>query len=97
MGSKLEICHTPLNILIENNLKIKEMLSVNTSTIEKQLKELSNGDLLVYPVIHSFGYNKLCVILDGVDSGYYTIWNENEDGEISDLTRHSSFDKRFIG
>ena len=92
VGSKLEICHTPLNILIENNLKIKEMLSVDTSVIEKQLKELDDGDLLIYPVTNQFGFNKLCIIVSNDDPEYYTIWNENDDGEISDLTKHSSFD-----
>ena len=65
---------------------------MDTSVIEKQLKELGDGDLLVYAVTNQFGFDKLCVIVSNDDPEYYTIWNENDDGEISDLTKHSSFD-----
>ena len=83
------------NILKEHNImEIRKTLTedVLRDRIKTQIERLEKNDLLVYDAAAGFGFNKLFVRINNLHPEYYTIWNENDDGEVANLTKYSSIE-----
>lgn len=83
------------NTLKEHNImEIRKTLTEDMlrDRIKAQIEKLEKNDLLVYDVAAGFGFNKLFVRINNLHPEYYTIWNENDDGEVANLTKYSSIE-----
>ena len=75
-------------------MSVKERLTedVLRDRIKAQIERLEKNDLLVYDVTAGFGFNKLLVKINNLHPEYYTIWNENDEGEVANLIKYSSLE-----
>lgn len=77
---------------VEEDIKMDKNNKILRDRIRSQIEKLEKNDLLVYDVAAGFGFNKLYVKINNLHPKYYSIWNEDDEGEIANLIKYSDIE-----